>query len=389
MVARSRRVLQVFLRISRCSSATSLSPCFPSHLWLGAPFPHPFRVSSASPSLVDTSPRRAVAHFRIHTRSLHLSHVRQDARRFHPCVPRLSRELCGRPVWLRPLPLHDHQPRRLVLAWCVSASSPQPRRARLTRLCLSISRRCPPRALLNRADQSACDANALVGPGSGTGNQDGTQGDGVNPTNAQCVVETESGAYFCGIAGAACTSDANCDNGHCVAGTWCVACSFMFQKRRRADGPDVAHFAAKAASTKGVAATTRTASAFSTASAPTTRRPLATNAEPSGHSARITRRLPHRSRTTRPRPSSTSSARPATATSTRATATRASRSAATARPTRRTRARRPTPATGRPLPASPRRLRSAPARAGRCTSRSASRSATSAPLDTRRAASPA
>ncbi|BGP14713.1 hypothetical protein JCM10213_002758 [Rhodosporidiobolus nylandii] len=70
------------------------------------------------------------------------------------------------------------------------------------------------------ADQSQCaDAN-LVAPGTGDGVENADpQGDLPNPTNAQCVQQLETGAYFCGIAGATCTSDANCDNGHCVDGT--------------------------------------------------------------------------------------------------------------------------------------------------------------------------
>ncbi|GAA5935684.1 uncharacterized protein JCM15063_001772 [Sporobolomyces koalae] len=64
-------------------------------------------------------------------------------------------------------------------------------------------------------DQSQCaDAN-LAAPGANEADT-GNQGDRPNPTNAQCVQQTESGAYACGIAGAACTVDANCDNGKCV-----------------------------------------------------------------------------------------------------------------------------------------------------------------------------
>ncbi|KPV73420.1 uncharacterized protein RHOBADRAFT_45997 [Rhodotorula graminis WP1] len=69
------------------------------------------------------------------------------------------------------------------------------------------------------ADASLCADAKLVAPGLATGNAGGTQGDGVNPTGAQCVLQAETGAYFCGLAGAQCTSDANCDNGHCVEGT--------------------------------------------------------------------------------------------------------------------------------------------------------------------------
>ncbi|GAA5903352.1 hypothetical protein JCM8208_001895, partial [Rhodotorula glutinis] len=69
------------------------------------------------------------------------------------------------------------------------------------------------------ADASLCADAKLVAPGLATGNAGGTQGDGVNPSGAQCVLQAETGAYFCGLAGATCTSDANCDNGHCVEGT--------------------------------------------------------------------------------------------------------------------------------------------------------------------------
>ncbi|GAA5824629.1 hypothetical protein JCM3770_000321 [Rhodotorula araucariae] len=65
-------------------------------------------------------------------------------------------------------------------------------------------------------DASLCADSALVAPGSNTGNEEGTQGDGVNPTGAECVLEAATGAYFCGIDGATCSTDANCDNGHCV-----------------------------------------------------------------------------------------------------------------------------------------------------------------------------
>ncbi|GAA6008257.1 hypothetical protein JCM10207_000056 [Rhodosporidiobolus poonsookiae] len=67
-------------------------------------------------------------------------------------------------------------------------------------------------------DQSQC--SGLVAPGSGEGVA-GTdsQGDIAPPTGAVCTMETESGAYFCGIAGAACSTNAQCDNGHCVDGS--------------------------------------------------------------------------------------------------------------------------------------------------------------------------
>ncbi|GAA6002433.1 uncharacterized protein JCM10292_006655 [Rhodotorula paludigena] len=42
----------------------------------------------------------------------------------------------------------------------------------------------------------------------------GSQGAGPLPVNAQCV-RFQGDGYFCGITSAACTSDANCDNGRC------------------------------------------------------------------------------------------------------------------------------------------------------------------------------
>ncbi|GAA6014196.1 hypothetical protein JCM10207_006129 [Rhodosporidiobolus poonsookiae] len=67
------------------------------------------------------------------------------------------------------------------------------------------------------ADQTQC--SNLVAPGSGTGTPAvDAQGDLPVPVGATCQIETESGAYFCGIAGAACTSNDQCDNGLCTAG---------------------------------------------------------------------------------------------------------------------------------------------------------------------------
>ncbi|GAA6034871.1 hypothetical protein JCM8097_009341 [Rhodosporidiobolus ruineniae] len=67
-------------------------------------------------------------------------------------------------------------------------------------------------------DPSQCAAGNLVAPGTGTGNQDGNQGDGVLPTTPACQQEPTTGAYYCGIQGAACTTSANCDNGACING---------------------------------------------------------------------------------------------------------------------------------------------------------------------------
>ncbi|GAA5975668.1 hypothetical protein JCM10908_005236 [Rhodotorula pacifica] len=70
--------------------------------------------------------------------------------------------------------------------------------------------------------QSACTNPINPGPGTGNNVPDGsgftTQGFGVTPTGSQCVQELETGAYYCGIAGAACTSGAQCDNGQCQGG---------------------------------------------------------------------------------------------------------------------------------------------------------------------------
>ncbi|BGP06820.1 hypothetical protein JCM10049v2_002646 [Rhodotorula toruloides] len=84
-------------------------------------------------------------------------------------------------------------------------------------------------------DQTQCaDAN-LIAPGT----NDPTsiyQGDHPPPTGSQCVVEPTTGAYFCGIVGATCTSDANCDNGYCgiLSGTT-GTCVGGFTDRCRSD----------------------------------------------------------------------------------------------------------------------------------------------------------
>ncbi|GAA5833649.1 hypothetical protein JCM3766R1_002599 [Sporobolomyces carnicolor] len=66
-------------------------------------------------------------------------------------------------------------------------------------------------------DQSQCANDLLVNPGADD-NSTGNQGDRVTPVDPQCTQELETGAYFCGIAGATCTTDSNCDNGLCVNG---------------------------------------------------------------------------------------------------------------------------------------------------------------------------
>ncbi|KAK4058500.1 hypothetical protein OIO90_000662 [Microbotryomycetes sp. JL221] len=68
------------------------------------------------------------------------------------------------------------------------------------------------------ADQTLCSIDKLVTPGRATGNDMNNQGDGTNPVDAECVADTATGSYFCGIAGARCSSEANCDNGKCVDG---------------------------------------------------------------------------------------------------------------------------------------------------------------------------
>ncbi|GAA6005820.1 hypothetical protein JCM11491_004022 [Sporobolomyces phaffii] len=66
-------------------------------------------------------------------------------------------------------------------------------------------------------DQSQCASGNLVNPGSGESNT-GVQGDRPNPVDPVCVQQLETTAWFCGSVGAACSSDANCDNGLCVDG---------------------------------------------------------------------------------------------------------------------------------------------------------------------------
>ncbi|GAA6009590.1 hypothetical protein JCM11491_001026 [Sporobolomyces phaffii] len=64
-------------------------------------------------------------------------------------------------------------------------------------------------------DQSQC--NNLVNPGADS-NDTGNQGDRVTPVDPVCTMETETSSFYCGIAGATCSTDANCDNGLCVNG---------------------------------------------------------------------------------------------------------------------------------------------------------------------------
>ncbi|GAA6027808.1 hypothetical protein JCM8097_001728 [Rhodosporidiobolus ruineniae] len=68
------------------------------------------------------------------------------------------------------------------------------------------------------ANQALCADDQLIPPGANTAAPGVDQGDRIAPTGSQCVAEAETGAFFCGIAGATCTTSANCDNGPCVAG---------------------------------------------------------------------------------------------------------------------------------------------------------------------------
>lgn len=75
------------------------------------------------------------------------------------------------------------------------------------------------------ADQSACLASNLVNPATrfGVPISNSLQGTRPSPVDSECVLEPESGYYFCGIAGATCTTASNCDNGVCSGGQWCVS----------------------------------------------------------------------------------------------------------------------------------------------------------------------
>lgn len=44
----------------------------------------------------------------------------------------------------------------------------------------------------------------------------------MTPTNPECVAFGANLGFFCGIAGATCTTDDNCDNGVCTGGVWYV-----------------------------------------------------------------------------------------------------------------------------------------------------------------------
>ncbi|GAA5821077.1 hypothetical protein JCM11251_001951 [Rhodosporidiobolus azoricus] len=63
------------------------------------------------------------------------------------------------------------------------------------------------------ANQGLCANDVLIAPGTNDVNAD-DQGNKPNPVDSECV-QADQGGYFCGIAGAQCTTDDNCDNGVC------------------------------------------------------------------------------------------------------------------------------------------------------------------------------
>ncbi|BGP39925.1 hypothetical protein JCM10450v2_003904 [Rhodotorula kratochvilovae] len=67
------------------------------------------------------------------------------------------------------------------------------------------------------ADPSQCLDNNLVNPGGADG-ASGLKGDQPTPVSPVCTLAPETGDYYCGIAGAACATDSNCDNGYCSDG---------------------------------------------------------------------------------------------------------------------------------------------------------------------------
>lgn len=98
--------------------------------------------------------------------------------------------------------------------------------------------------------------------------------------NPQCAQELESGAYFCGIAGATCTTNSNCDGGPCVDGIWSVERSLIAAALRAiADACYFLSLTAKEASSKLAAPTTPTAPDSSTVSTKTSKLPRPTPAE--------------------------------------------------------------------------------------------------------------
>lgn len=139
--------------------------------------------------------------------------------------PRLDRlALVGRlrPDRLRSLPLQHLQRRRHALGRCVLSSSS-------TSLSQADSLPSPPPSSPSlNADPNQCVDSALIAPGAA--DDSGFQGDGLTPTNPECVAYGLNAGFFCGIAGAECTTDDNCDNGVCAGGLWCVAASPFLPK---------------------------------------------------------------------------------------------------------------------------------------------------------------
>ncbi|POY72685.1 hypothetical protein BMF94_4514 [Rhodotorula taiwanensis] len=62
-------------------------------------------------------------------------------------------------------------------------------------------------------DPNQCTAAKMIVPGTGTGGT-GFKGDEPKPVTPVCTLEVASGLYYCGIDGAPCTLDDNCDVGN-------------------------------------------------------------------------------------------------------------------------------------------------------------------------------
>lgn len=70
-------------------------------------------------------------------------------------------------------------------------------------------------------DDSLCAHDKLLATGpplSAVSGHHGFKRNGAVPSGSTCAQDETSGSWWCGIAGAACTSDAACDNGICTAG---------------------------------------------------------------------------------------------------------------------------------------------------------------------------
>ncbi|TNY18036.1 antifreeze glycopeptide AFGP poly protein [Rhodotorula diobovata] len=66
------------------------------------------------------------------------------------------------------------------------------------------------------ADPNQCLEAYLLPPGQG--DDSGLQGDGLTPVNPECVRAGADGGFYCGISGAQCETNDNCDNGVCNDG---------------------------------------------------------------------------------------------------------------------------------------------------------------------------